>query len=133
MFWWSYGGRGRVCLFGHKWVVQHLSKQSFEVTESCNWCGKRRVRALLPADEQKEREGAAYERGREVRLRFTREMKYQSASGNSARATQLRKQLEQSRQELMEEIRIEKRKRGLSNRAKISELRSELRGLLFGR
>lgn len=79
MYWWYYGQAGRVCLLGHKWVVGSVSKEKFEVTEACSWCGKRRVRGLLPKDEQKRREGLAYERGRQQRLRLVYELQYERA------------------------------------------------------
>ena len=133
---WSYYRSGRVCLLGHKWVATKLWKQSFSISETCSWCGKRRDRALLPADEQKEREKLAYERGRQERVLFARELTYQRAKGGPAsneRIAERWKQFGQSYRALDDEIRSEKRKDGTPDRAKIREIRSQIRGLLFGK
>lgn len=135
MFWWYYSG-GRACLFRHKWVVTRLSKERFEVTEACSWCGKRRVRGLLPADERNRREGVAYEKGRQQRLHMVHEIRYARAKGGSElqkRACELQKQLHDDRQALAQQVQAEKRKRGKADQQRIGELRSQLQGLLFGR
>ena len=133
---WLYRGAERMCLFRHKWVVARLSKDEFQVTEVCSWCGKRRVRGLFPRDEQKHREVLAYEKGRQHRIRLVNEMRYEMQKTNAEsrnRAREVRKQLQLDRQALLERIRAEKSKRHEPNAGRIAELRSELRGLLFGR
>jgi hypothetical protein len=135
MFWWYYRG-GRACLFRHKWVVTNLSEERFEVTEACSWCGKRRIRGLLPADEQKLRQSLAYERGRQQRLRIVHEVRYARAKGGSEgqkRALELQHQLHSARRAVVEQVRAERRKRGKADQQIIGELRSQLQGLFFGR
>jgi hypothetical protein len=125
-----------MCLFRHKWAVVRLSKDSYQVAEICNWCGKKRLRGLLPADEHKHREQMAYEKGRQERIRILNEMRYEMSKKDPVsrdRVSKLRQQLQLSRHAVLEEIRMEKRKRKEADRARIRELQSEIRGLFFGK
>lgn len=135
MYRYLYRRGGRTCLFGHKWVVGRISKEQFEVTETCSWCSKNRVRGLLPADEQKWKEAVAYEKGRAQRLRLTHEIRYESRRGGEGRirALEVRKQLGDARTLLMREIRAEKLRRHDADQHRLDELKSQLRGLWFGK
>jgi len=135
MYWWYHGG-GRLCPFGHRWVISRLSQEDFEVNETCSWCGKRRVRALLPRDVQKRRQGLAYEKGRQQRLRILNEINYESARGGTEarnRVSELQKDLVRLQRTVFELMHAEKGKRDQASRDRLGELGSELRGLFFGR
>lgn len=124
-----------MCLFRHKWVRRSLSKQTFTVNECCSWCGKMRVRSLLPADEEKHRVDLAYEKGRQERLRIVDELNYERArrARGSSRVIELERDLLDARVSVIDAINLEKAKGKVADRVHIRELGSELRGLVFGK
>jgi hypothetical protein len=123
-----------MCLFRHKWVRRSVSKQTFTISEYCSWCGKQRVRSLLPLDEEKQRLDLAYEKGRQKRLRIVDELNYARVKRpRSLRAVELEKELQIARTSVMDTIRAEKAKGASADPIHIRVLRSELRGLFFGR
>jgi hypothetical protein len=135
MYWWYYPS-GRLCPLGHKWVTSGISKDRFEVTEHCNWCGKRRVRGLLPRDEEKRRIEQAYVQGSEKRRRLQYALNYELAKGrhaHTARADELRQIIRHERHSLLDKLQQEKGRGKARDRMRIRELSSELRGLLFGK
>jgi len=76
----------------------------------------------------------AFEKGRQERLRITDELKYQRAKSgsHSPRAKQLARELAEAQIKILQAIRAEKEK-GPRGRLRIRELRSELRGLFWGK
>lgn len=124
-----------MCLFHHKWVRISLSKQTFTVNECCSWCGKTRVRSLLPSDEEKHRIDLAYEKGRQERLRIVDELQYERArrAAGRSRVIELERELQDARVGVIGAINLEKAKGKRADRVHIRELGSELRGLMFGR
>jgi hypothetical protein len=124
-----------MCLFRHKWLRRSLSKQTFTIDEYCSWCGKERVRSLLPADEEKQRIELAYEKGRQERLRIVDELTYQRAKSGekSPRAIELEARLQTARRNVADAIRAERGKGKSVDRMRVRELQGQLRGLFFGR
>jgi hypothetical protein len=135
MRWWYYPS-GRLCPLGHKWVVSGISKDRFEAVEHCSWCGKRRVRGLLPEDEQKRRATLAHAKGKERRRRLQSELEYELAKRGTAsgdRIQELRELIQHERKTLLSKIGEEAKKGKSANRLRLRELMSEFRGFSSGK